>query len=89
MRQQSDPKLPFQAAILYVALGAVWLSALVLWAPQNRAVQFASAALFVVISASVIYAIVRRGVAEQRLLFEELRGHEQRATRRQQRLDVL
>lgn len=89
MRAKSQPQLPFRAAILYAVLGAAWFFATLSWVPQNRLAQYVAAGVFVAIGAISIFAILRRGVAEQESMAQELLGHERRSSRRRQRLDIL
>jgi diguanylate cyclase (GGDEF)-like protein len=89
MRGSSDLKLPLLAAVLFAVIGAAWFFLAAQWFPQGRALYFVSSAFFVVIGAIAIYTLVARGVAEQRVVVEELLGREQRSTQRRQRLDIL
>jgi len=89
MRGRSDPKLPILAAIFFAVLGAVWLFSTMMWVPPDRAAQIISAAVFIAIGAVSIYAIIQRGVVEQRLMLEELLVNEQRELERRRRLDIL
>lgn len=89
MRGSSDLKLPLLAAVSSAVLGAAWFFAAAMWAPGARVPYGISAAAFVIIGATALYAIVRRGVAEQREVVEELLGREQRSSQRRARLDIL
>jgi diguanylate cyclase (GGDEF)-like protein len=89
MRGSSDLKLPLLAAVSFAVIGAAWFVVAAAWFPQGRMLYVVSSAFFIVIGAIAIYAIVQRGVAEQRIIVEELLGREQRSTQRRQRLDIL
>ena len=88
MREGSEARLPLLTATLLAAIGAAWLVVTALL-PQDRPVQVASAIAFIAIGAIAMYAIVLRGVTEQRRRLEELLDQEQRDIQRRQRLDIL
>ncbi|MBV8434390.1 MAG: bifunctional diguanylate cyclase/phosphodiesterase [Candidatus Eremiobacteraeota bacterium] len=89
MRGSSDLRLPLLAAAVFAVLGAAWFFAAAAWAPHERLLYGVSAGFFVIVGTISIYAIVQRGVAEHRVMVEDLLGREQRSAQRRKRLDIL